>query len=126
MAFYDAAGNELRVGDSVYIYFGYNSLRAGVVKDIQGKAAKVLVDAWPSHPDENQRYSLSKWKEGECMIKADQGTGHYPDEVILLIEEIRNLRDQAPANAQGLPIKQLCQHLLNYWDRKRPCNLVCS
>ena len=68
----DVRGDTLKVGDSVYIYFGYNELKPGIVK------------------------------------------------------EIRRLRDEAPSNKEGLPTKQLCQHLLNYWDRKRPCNLVCS
>lgn len=122
----DVRGDTLKVGDSVYIYFGYNELKPGIVKEIRGKMAKVLVDAYPNREDDEDRYSLSKWKPGICMIKADEPTGWYPDEVVLLIEEIIRMRDFAPANKDGLPIKQLCQHLLNYWDRKRPCNLVCS
>ncbi len=122
----DVRGDTLKVGDSVYIYFGYNELKPGIVKEIRGKMAKVLVDAYPNREGDEDRYSLSKWKPGICMIKADEPAGWYPDEVILFLEEIRRLRDEAPGNKDGLPTKQLCQHLLNYWDRKRPCNLVCS
>lgn len=119
----DAAGNTLKVGDEVYIYWGGNELRPGVVKELRGNGAKVLVDSWPQHPDPEHRYSLSKWKGGECMIKQAEPTGYYEDEVILLLEEIRKLRDEAPSNAEGLPQKRLCQHLLNTWDKNRPCNL---
>lgn len=70
----DAAGNTLSVGDKVYIYWGYNTLCPGVIKSIQGNGARVLVDAWPSHPDPVHRYSLSKPKGGECMLKvSDNG-----------------------------------------------------
>lgn len=115
----DAAGNTLKVGDEVYIYFGYNSLKPGVIKEIQGRGAKVLVDSWPSHPDPEHRYSLSKWKDGECMIKQAAPTGYYENEVILLIEEIIRLRD----GAEYLEDKIKYQELLNFWDRNRPCNL---
>lgn len=119
----DAAGNTLKVGDEVYIYFGYNTLKPGVIKEIQGRGAKVLVDSWPSHPDPDHRYSLSKWKGGECMIKQATPTGYYENEVIMLLEEIKALRDEAPKCAAGLPQRRLCQHLLNTWDKNRPCNL---
>lgn len=122
----DVRGETLNVGDEVYIYWGYNQLRPGVIKQIQGNGAKVLVDSWPNHPDPEHRYSLSKLKGGECMIKAEEPTGGYPDEVILLLEEIRRLRDEAPMNKEGLPTKQLCQGLLNFWDMKRPMKLVTS
>lgn len=111
----DVRGKALNIGDEVYIYWGYNQLRPAVIKDIQGKVAKVFCDG-----------TLSKWKRGECMIKAEEPTGYYPDEVILLLEEIRRLRDEALMNKEGLPTKQLCQGLLNFWDMKRPMKLVTS
>lgn len=117
----DVRGDTLKVGDSVYIYFGYNELKPGIVKQIRGKLAKVLVDAYPNREEDESRYSLSN-----CMIKAEEPTGYYPDEVILLLEEIRRLRDEAPMNKDGLPTKQLCQGLLNFWDMKRPMKLVTS
>lgn len=122
----DVRGDTLKVGDSVYIYFGYNELKPGTVKQIRGKLAKVLVDAYPNRKEDESRYSLSKWKPSICMIKAEEPTGYYPDEVILLLEEIRRLRDEAPMNKDGLPTKQLCQGLLNFWDMKRPMKLVTS
>lgn len=122
----DVRGDTLKVGDSVYIYFGYNELKPGIVKQIRGKLAKVLVDAYPNREEDESRYSLSKWKPGICMIKAEELTGYYPDEVILLLEEIRRLRDEAPMNKDGLPTKQLCQGLLNFWDMKRQMKLVTS
>lgn len=118
----DVRGETLNVGDEVYIYWGYNQLRPGVIKQIQGQGAKVLVDSWPNHPDPDQRYSLSKLKGGECMIKASEPTGYYPDEVVLLLDKIRRLRDGSPY----LEDKIKYQELLNYWDKNRPCNLVCS
>ncbi len=111
----DVRGEDLKVGDEVYIYWGYNQLRPAVVKQVTKNGAKVFCDG-----------SLSKWKRGECMIKASEPTGYYPDEVIMLLEEIRRLRDAAPMNKDGLPTKQLCQGLLNFWDMKRPMNLVTS
>lgn len=111
----DVRGETLNVGDEVYIYWGYNQLRPAVVKQITKNKAKVFCDG-----------SLSKWKSGECMIKAEEPTGYYPDEVIMLLEEIRRLRDEAPMNKEGLPTKQLCQGLLNFWDMKRPLKLVTS
>lgn len=122
----DVRGERLKIGDEVYLYWGYNQLRPGVVKEIKGNKAKILVDSWPNHPDPEHRYSMSKWKSGECIIKAEEPTGYYPDEVILLLEEIRRLRDEAPMNKEGLPTKQLCQGLLNFWDMKRPMKLVTS
>lgn len=107
----DVRGERLNVGDEVFIYWGYNQLRPAVVKQISKNKAKVFCDG-----------SLSKWKTGECMIKASEITGYYPDEVILLIQEIIRIRDESPA----APTKQLCQDLLNYWDKNRPCNLICS
>lgn len=118
----DVRGDTLKVGDSVYIYFGYNELKPGIVKEIRGKMAKVLVDAYPNREDDEDRYSLSKWKPGICMIKADEPTGWYPDEVVLLIQEIIRLRDES----KYLEDKIKYQNLLTFWDRKRPCDLVCS
>lgn len=118
----DVRGERLNLGDEVYLYWGHNELRPGVVKEIKGHKAKVLVDSWPSHPDPEHRYSMSKWKSGECMIKAEEPTGNYPDEVILLLEEIRRLRDES----KFLEEKTKYQDLLNFWDKKRPCTLVIS
>ena len=112
---HDVCGERLNVGDEVFIYWGYNQLRPAVVKQISKNKAKVFCDG-----------SLSKWKTGECMVKVSAPTGYYPDEVILLIQKIIALRDEAPANKDGLVTKQLCQDLLNYWDKTRPCDLVCS
>lgn len=56
------------------------------------------------------------------MIKATEPTGWYPDEVVLLIQEIIRLRDEA----KFLEEKIKYQDLLNFWDKNRPCNLVCS
>lgn len=122
----DVRGERLKLGDEVYLYWGYNQLRPGVVKEIKGNKAKILVDSWPNHPEPEHRYSMSKWKSGECIIKAEEPTGDYANEVVLLLEEIRRLRDEAPMNKEGLPTKQLCQHLLKFWDMKRPLNLICS
>ncbi|WNT48198.1 hypothetical protein SPLA5a_PHROGS00115 [Salmonella phage SPLA5a] len=118
----DVRGDDLKVGDEVYIYWGGNELRPGKVHQIKGNKAKVLVDSWPNHPDPEHRYSMSKWKSGECMIKATEPTGWYPDEVVLLIQEIIRLRDEA----KFLEEKIKYQDLLNFWDKNRPCNLVCS
>ncbi|QPI14720.1 hypothetical protein GECvBMG_gp176 [Salmonella phage GEC_vB_MG] len=107
----DVRGDDLNVGDEVYIYWGYNQLRPAVIKQISKNKAKVFCDG-----------SLSKWKSGECMIKANEPTGWYPDEVVLLIQEIIRLRDEA----KFLEEKIKYQDLLNFWDKNRPCNLVCS
>ena len=107
----DVRGDNLSVGDEVYIYWGYNELRPATVKQISKNKAKVLCDG-----------TLSKWKSGQCMIKASEPTGYYPDEVVLLLDEIRRLRDSSPY----LEDKIKYQELLNYWDKNRPCNLVCS
>ncbi|WZX10623.1 hypothetical protein [Enterobacter phage EC152] len=107
----DVRGETLNIGDEVYIYWGYNQLRPAVVKQISKNQAKVFCDG-----------SLSKWKRGECMIKAEETTGWYPDEVVLLIQEIVRLRDEA----KFLEEKIKYQDLLNFWDKNRPCNLVCS
>lgn len=111
----DVRGEKLKVGDEVYIYWGCNLLRPAVVKQINKNRAKVLCDG-----------SLSKWKTGECMIKAEEPTGYYPDEVLMLLEEIRRLRNEAPINKDGLSTRELCQGLLNFWDMNRPMNLVTS
>lgn len=63
----DCRGQELSVGDSVYLYFGYNRLCPGTISEIKGNKAKVWVDTWPKIP--GSRMSMSKWKDGECMIK---------------------------------------------------------
>lgn len=118
----DVRGETLNVGDEVYIYWGGNELRPGKVNQIKGNKAKVLVDSWPNHPDPAHRYSMSKWKSGECMIKAEEPTGYYPDEVIMLLEEIRRLRDES----KFLEDKIKYQNLLNFWDMKRPLKLVTS
>lgn len=107
----DVRGETLNVGDEVYIYWGYNQLRPAVVKQVTKNGAKVFCDG-----------SLSKWKRGECMIKASEPTGYYPDEVILLLEEIRRLRDES----KFLEDKIKYQNLLNFWDMKRPLKLVTS
>lgn len=107
----DVRGETLNVGDEVYIYWGYNQLRPAVVKQVTKNGAKVFCDG-----------SLSKWKRGECMIKASEPTGYYPDEVILLLEEIRRLRDES----KFLEDKIKYQGLLNFWDMKRPLKLVTS
>lgn len=124
--FRDSRGDKVEVGDNVMIYFGYNRLLPGVVKQIQGMGAKVLVDAWPTHPNPEFRYSLSKWKRGDCMVKVPSVTKEYPPEVVLLISEILRLRDEAPMTKEGLPTRKVCQDLLNFWDMKRPMNLVTS
>lgn len=107
----DVRGETLNVGDEVYIYWGYNQLRPAVVKQVTKNGAKVFCDG-----------SLSKWKRGECMIKASEPTGYYPDEVIMLLEEIRRLRDES----KFLEDKIKYQNLLNFWDMKRPLKLVTS
>lgn len=107
----DVRGETLNVGDEVYIYWGYNRLRPAVVKQITKSGAKVFCEG-----------SLSKWKRGECMIKASEPTGYYPDEVILLLEEICRLRDES----KFLEDKIKYQNLLNFWDMKRPLKLVTS
>lgn len=114
----DVRGDDLKIGDEVYIYWGGNELRPGKVSQIKGNKAKILVDSWPNHPDPAHRYSMSKWKSGECMIKAEEPTGYYPDEVILLLEEIRRIRKDAPDDKDGVKIKQVCQHLLDLWDKR--------
>ena len=107
----DVRGETLNVGDEVYIYWGYNQLRPAVVKQVTKNGARVFCDG-----------SLSKWKRGECMIKASEPTGYYPDEVIMLLEEIRRLRDES----KFLEDKIKYQNLLNFWDMKRPLKLVTS
>ncbi len=63
----DCAGQELSVGDCVYIYWGHNRLCPGTIKSIQGKGAVVTVDTgWTGA---SGRYVDSKLKGGECMIK---------------------------------------------------------
>ena len=122
----DSTGAPLAVGDHVMIYFGYNRLSPGVIHQIQRNSAKVLVDSWPSHPDPNHRYSLSKWKHGECMVKMPNPDRPYPDEVYNLLNEVRRIRDEECINADGLPVKRTCQRIINFWESKRPLNLVTS
>lgn len=69
----DCRGSELQVGDTVYIYWGYNQLRPGKIHCIQGTGAQVMVDT--GCKPESRRYSLSKLKGGECMIKVGFGEG---------------------------------------------------
>lgn len=107
----DVRGDDLRVGDEVYIYWGYNELRPAIIKQISNNKVKVFCDG-----------TLSKWKSGQCMIKASEPTGYYPDEVVLLIQQIIKCRD----NSKSLEDKTKYQNLLNYWDKNRPMTLVTS
>lgn len=118
----DSQGNQLQELDHVMIYFGYNELKPGVVKEIKGQHAKVLVDAWPSHPDPEYRYSLSKWKRGECMVKVPNPDKPYPPEVYGLLNEIRRRRDESDDHG----LRLVYQGIINYWEGNRPLRLVTS
>lgn len=120
--FVDSAGHPLAVGDHVMIYFGYNKLQPGVIKEIKTMSAKVLVDSWPSHPDPEARHSLSKWKRGECMIKVPNPDRPYQPEVYGLLDEIRRLRDESPY----IETKIMYQDLIGFWEKNRPMRLVTS
>lgn len=56
----DYRGTPLKEGDRVAIYWGYNELQGGIIRQIKGKKAKVEV-----------LDTLSKWKDGSCMVKLE-------------------------------------------------------
>lgn len=56
----DYRGTPLKEGDKVAIYWGYNKLQGGVIRQIKGNKAKVEV-----------LDTVSKWKSGSCMVKLE-------------------------------------------------------
>lgn len=116
----DASGTRLFVGDTVFIYWGNNELRRGVVQKIKGNKAKILVDAFPTEKDDNLRYSLSKWKAGSCMIKHITSDTTYHNEVCALIDHVCDLRDEA----EYMEDKIRYQNILNFWDNVRKSTKV--
>lgn len=56
----DYRGTPLKEGDKVAIYWGYNELQGGIIRQIRGNKAKVEV-----------LDTLSKWKFGSCMVKLE-------------------------------------------------------
>lgn len=56
----DYRGKPLKVGDRVAIYWGYNELQGGIIRQIKGNKAKVEV-----------LDTVSKWKSGSCMVKLE-------------------------------------------------------
>lgn len=121
--FVDSAGHPLAVGDHVMIYFGYNKLQPGVIKEIKTMSAKVLVDAWPSHPDPEVRYSLSKWKRGECMVKVPNPDRPYPPEVYGLLDKLiaENNNVDSP-----FAVRSAIGEIYKFWEKNRPMRLVTS
>lgn len=69
----DYRSTELKVGDKVAIYWGYNSLETAIVHKIFGKKAKVKVQIKhsPFGRDPYVEEILSKWKSGSCMVKLE-------------------------------------------------------
>ena len=63
----DYRGKELKVGDKVAIYFGYNCLETGWIHTISkgGNNAKVHVQYTKGDT------VISKWKPGDCMVKLE-------------------------------------------------------
>lgn len=121
--FCDSRGEKVNVGDNVMIYFGYNNLLPGVVKEIKGMGAKVLVDAWPSHPNPEYRYSLSKWKRGDCMVKVPDPERPYPEEVYKLIDEIISEKNNID---NSFEVRTAMGQLYKFWQMKKPLRLVTS
>lgn len=118
----DSAGNPLAVGDHVMIYFGYNNLLPGVVKQVRGMGAKVLVDTNPKQKDPDLRYSLSKWKRGDCLVKVPDPYRPYPEEVYKLVDHMIEKRN----SAESLEIRKVIHELINFWEGNRPLRLVTS
>lgn len=123
LVFRDSRGEKVEVGDNVMIYFGYNSLRPGVVKEVQGMGAKVLVDSWPTAPSPEQRYSLSKLKGGECMVKVADPYRPYPEEVYKLADKLIAEKNNVESSFE---VRRAVGEIYKFWEMNRPVNLVCS
>lgn len=61
----DYRGTELKVGDKVALYWGYNELVTGRVSKIKGQQVKVKIQTGMAPGDIIE----SKWKRGSCMVK---------------------------------------------------------
>lgn len=62
---HDYRGSVVYVGDTVAVYYGYGSLETAKVIQIKNDRAKLEVYY------SNGERSISKWKEGHCMVKLE-------------------------------------------------------
>nr|DAH54603.1 MAG TPA: hypothetical protein [Caudoviricetes sp.] len=62
---HDYRGNAVYVGDTVAVYYGYGALETAKVIQIKDDRAKLEVYY------SNGEKSISKWKEGYCMVKLE-------------------------------------------------------
>ena len=122
LVFRDSRGEKVVEGDHVMIYFGHNNLLPGVVKQVRGMGAKVLVDTNPKQKDPDLRYSLSKWKRGDCLVKVPDPYHPYPEEVYKLVAHMIEKRN----SAESLEIRKAIHELINFWEGNRPLRLVTS
>jgi len=121
--FVDSRGERLAVGDNVMIYFGYNHLLSGVIHEIRGMGAKVLVDAWPTAQNPSQRYSMSKWKRGDCMVKVPDPYRPYPEEVYKLIDKLIAEKNNVDSSFE---VRKAIGEIHKFWEMNRPLVLVTS
>ena len=63
----DFQGNELREGDWVALYYGYNELKNAKLVIIKEHKAKL--DVYEENEVRGLVITRTKWKYGECMIK---------------------------------------------------------
>ena len=60
---HDYRGSAVYIGDTVAVYYGYGALETAKVIQIKNNRAKLEVYY------SNGEKSISKWKEGHCMVK---------------------------------------------------------
>lgn len=123
LVFRDSRGEKVVEGDHVMIYFGYNNLLPGVVKQVRGMGAKVLVDTNPKQKGPDLRYSLSKWKRGDCLVKVPDPYRPYPEEVYKLVDKLIAEKNNVWSSFE---VRRAIGEIHKFWEMNRPVNLVCS